>query len=413
MSLLHEGLHRAAQVLIGPISAQTRSNVITDVTASVLYGPFNAALLFVPVVLQRLGATPDIVAVYQSQAYIGLFLAAFSVMIIPRAHLLVFLAVIWTIGRGAFLFTGLAPGAVGLLALASVFWLADGFPGAAYTEVVRRIYPGDVRGRALSIARLGMVITMLISTPLIGLVLDHAGPQFVYPVAAVFGIAAIWWFTRMKLGKAPEVATPHKSSVVDLWRVLRNDHRFAIYLLGVVCYGLGGLVGIAFVPGVLVNRLHLSYGDVSWLGFAQSISWILGLLVWGRLMDRLGGPWILFICFLLAIIVPLSYILATTGWMMIPAYIVSGLLSGGVDLAFTNSPIDLAEPDKIYEYAALQRTVIGIRGLIGPFLGVWLFNFGVRIELVFILGAVLYAIGALLMHRKEFRTRTPLRRVSS
>jgi len=121
----------------------------------------------------------------------------------------------------------------------------------------------------------------------------------------------------------------------------------------------------------------------------------------------------LFICFLLAIIVPLSYILATTGWMMIPAYIVSGLLSGGVDLAFTNSPIDLAEPDKIYEYAALQRTVIGIRGLIGPFLGVWLFNLGVRIEFVFILGAVLYAIGALLMHRKEFRTRSALRPVSS
>ena len=409
MSWINSGLHRLSSVLIGPITLQTRSNIVTDVFASVMYGPFNAALLFVPVVLQRLGATPDMVAIYQSQAYIGLFLAAFSVSLIPRARILLFLAVIWTIGRGSFLFAGFVTGAAGLLGLAVVFWFADGFPGAAYTEVVRRAYPADVRGRALSMARIGMVVAMLISTPLIGAVLDHSGPQFVYPAAAVCGIAASWWFTRMKLSKLQEpvkVADTHKSSILDLWRVLRRDQRFVIYLLGVVCFGLGGLVSIAFVPDVLVSRLHLSYSDVSWLGFAQSISWILGLVMWGRLMDRLGGPWVLFICFALAVVVPISYILATTGWMMIPAYIVSGLISGGVDLAFTNSPIDLAEPDKIYEYAALQRTVIGIRGLIGPFLGVFLYNVGVPVAIVFMLGSAFYIAGALLMHRKEFRART-------
>ncbi|HEY3289759.1 MAG TPA: MFS transporter [Anaerolineae bacterium] len=406
MRRLRNGLHYAQTVLLGSISAQTRSNVITDFSASILYGPFNAALLFVPVVLQRMGATPDLVAIYQSQVYIGLFFAALSVLIIPRGHVLLFLAVIWSIGRGVFLFTGLTQGAVGLLVLASVFWFADGFPGAAYTEVVRRAYPADVRGRALSVVRLGMVITMLISTPLIGSVLDHAGPQVVFPITALFGIAASWWFTRMKLGKPVQKTTEHKNSVVDLLRILRNDRRFTMYLLGVVCFGLGGLVGIAFYPGVLVDRLHLSYADISWLGFAQSISWILGLLVWGRLLDRLGGPWILFICFALAVVVPLSYIVATSGWMMIPAYVISGLMSGGVDLAFTNSPIDLAEPDKIYEYAALQRTIIGIRGLVGPFLGVALFSLGVRVEFVFVLAAAFYITGALLMHRKEFRQRT-------
>ncbi|MCL4507868.1 MAG: MFS transporter [Chloroflexi bacterium] len=398
-------LQRAGQALAGPLTPQTRSNVITDLTASVMYGPFNAALLFVPVVLQNMGASPDMLAIYQAQVYIGLFLAAFSVLIIPRGNLLLFLAIIWTIGRGAFVLTGLAPGAVELLLLAAVFWFSDGFPGAAYVEVVRRVYPADVRGRALSVVRIGMVVTMLAVTPLIGAALDHLGPTFVYPIAGLFGIAAAWLFMRMKLGKPDETTTRHKGSVRDLWAVMRKDRRFTVYLLGVVCFGLGGLVGIAFYPGVLVDRLKLSYESISWLGFAQSISWILGLVVWGRLMDRLGGPWVLFICFALATIVPLSYMLATAGWMMVPAYIVSGLLSGGVDLAFTNSPIDLAEPGLIYEYAALQRTIIGVRGLIGPFLGVWLFNAGVPVQVVFILAAVFYIAGALLMHRKEFRQR--------
>ena len=403
---------RASEILTGPLSAQTRSNVITEMLSSVAYGPFNAALLFVPVVLERMGATPELVAIYQSQAYIGLFLAAFSVMLIPRKKVLLFLAIIWSIGRGAFILVGFVQGATGLLLLAAVFWLCDGFPGAAYMDVVRRVYPADVRGRALSVVRLGMVVAMLVSTPVLGLLLDHGGPQVVFPIAGVLGIVSAWMYTRMKLSKSNESVMASNQSVVDLWRVLRNDRRFAVYLLSIVCFGMGGLVGIAFYPQVLVDRLQLSYSSVSLLGFAQSISWVLGLLVWGRLVDRLGGPWVGYICFGLSVVIPLSYIWASAGWMMLPSFIVSGLISGGVDLAFTNSAIDLAEPGKIYEYAALQRTVIGFRGLIGPFVGVWLYGIGLPISAVFVLGAVFYILAALLLSRGEFK-RQPTRKASA
>jgi predicted MFS family arabinose efflux permease len=412
MTALNAAIHRAGQALTGPLTIQTRNNVLTELISSVAYGPFNAALLFVPVVLQHLGATPDLLAVYNSQTYIGLFLAAFSVLLIPRKHALLFLAIFWTIGRGAFLFVGLVPGATGLLLLVAVFWFCDGFPGAAYMDVCRRVYPTDVRGRALSVVRLGMVVAMLVSTPLLGLLLDHGGPQVVFPIAGVLGILSAWLYTRMKLGQSSEPVTANKHSVIDLFRVLRRDRRFATYLLAVVCFGLGGLVGVAFYPQVLVNRLQLSYESVSWLGLAQSISWVLGLLVWGRLVDRLGGPWVGFICFGISIVIPLCYIWAGAGWMMLPAYIVSGLTSGGVDLAFTNSAIDLAAPGQVYEYAALQRTVIGFRGLFGPFLGVWLYSIGLPTSAVFSLGIVFFLLAALLMSRGEFR-RQIARRVTA
>jgi predicted MFS family arabinose efflux permease len=253
-----------------------------------------------------------------------------------------------------------------------------------------------------------MVIAMLVCTPLVGYVLDHTGYQVVFPVAAAFGILSAWMFVRMKPGPstdpAPIEAARH--SVTDLWRVLKSDKRFAIYLLAIVGFGLGGLVGIAFYPAVLVDRLHLSYTDVSWLGFAQSISWVLGLMVWGRVVDSRGGPWAMRLCFALSSIGPICYLLAGSGWALLPAYIVSGLTSGGVDLAFTNAVIDLAEPGQTYEYAALQRTVIGVRGLIGPFLGVWLYNMGVPVAVVFVLGALFYAGAAIVMLRPEFSNRS-------
>jgi predicted MFS family arabinose efflux permease len=415
MALVRRVVQRAGLMLTGALTQETRHNVRTELLSSIVFGPFYAALLFIPVVLERLGASPGMVAIYQSQTYIGLFLAAFSVLVIPRGNVLLFLAISWTIGRGAFLLTGFAPGAVGLLGLAAIFWFSDGFPGAAYTEVIRRVYPADVRGRALSVVRLGMVIAMLVSTPLVGIVLDRFGPQVLFPIVAVLGVVSAWMFTRMRLGNAGDLdARPvrqanAKQSVADLWRVIRSDRRFAVYLLAIVFFGLGGLLGIAFYPAVLVDRLKLSYESVSWLSFAQSLTWIAGLVVWGRLVDRLGGPWVMRLCFALSVLVPLSYIWANSAWLLLPAYLVQGLTSGGIDLAFTNTVIDLAEPGRVYEYAALQRTVIGIRGLLGPFLGVWLFNLGVPVAIVFVLGALFFVLAALCISRREFSKPQPQR----
>jgi predicted MFS family arabinose efflux permease len=406
ITALNIALERAGRMLTGPLALNTRHNVHVELISSIVYGPFYAALLFIPVVLRRLGATPDLVALYQSQTYLGLFLAAFSVMVIPRRHVLLFLAVVWSLGRGIFLLTGLTTDAAGLLALAAVFWFSDGFPGAAYTDVVRRTYPSDVRGRALSVVRLGMVLAMLAFTPIVGWVLDTAGYQVVFPLASAFGIVSAWLFTRLK-PSADMGATAAVRSVGNVWRVLRSDRRFGAYLVAIVFFGLGGLVGIAFYPAVIVDRLHLSYAEVSWLGFAQTLAWVLGLVVWGRLVDRLGGPWTMRVCFALSVVVPLAYMLAQTGWMLLPAYIVQGLTSGGIDLAFTNSSIELADPQQVYEYAALQRSIIGVRGLIGPFLGVWLFNLGVPIAVVFTLGAVFFVLATLVVSRREFRQRVP------
>ncbi len=406
----HTLIRRIEYSLTGDLTPQTRRNVHTELASSIVYGPFYAALLFIPIVLERLGASPDVLALYNSQTYLGLFLAAFSVTLIPRARVLVFLALFWSVGRGSFALAITQPGALGLLGLAAVFWFSDGFPGAAYTDVVRRAYSSDARGRALSVVRLGMVLSMLAFTPIVGLVLDRFGYQIVYPAAAVFGVISALMFLRMKPATPSEdrVAALPKQSVLELWRVLRHDRRFGIYLLAIIGFGLGGLVGVAFYPAVIVDRLHLTYEQVSWLSFAQSVSWVLGLLIWGRTMDRRGAPWAMRLCFALSIIVPLSYLLATSEWVLLPAYIVGGLTSGGIDLAFTNAAIDLAKPGQTYEYAALQRTIIGVRGLVGPFLGVWLYGLGMPVTTIFILGAVFFICATALMFNRVFYPRALL-----
>jgi MFS family permease len=188
-------------------------------------------------------------------------------------------------------------------------------------------------------------------------------------------------------------------------------------------FGFGSLVGVAFYPIVQVDRLQLSYTELGLLSTVQSLTWLLGFVYWGRVVDRRGGIWVMQVNFAIGTLVPFCYIFATDGWMLLPAFIAQGIISAGLDLGFVNTCIQLSEPDKVVEYAAIQSTVAGIRGMIGPFVGVLLVNMGVGEAWVFALGTLL--IGAALVavlqininltpeemaaKRRQLRFRFPLR----
>ena len=46
-----------------------------------------------------------------------------------------------------------------MTAVSSLFWLLEAMPSPAYSLVVQAIYPVRLRGRALGIVRMGMVLT--------------------------------------------------------------------------------------------------------------------------------------------------------------------------------------------------------------------------------------------------------------
>ena len=172
-----------------------------------------------------------------------------------------------------------------------------------------------------------------------------------------------------------------------------------------------------------MDRLQLSYTELGWVGTVQSLTWLLGFVYWGKAVDKHGGVWVMRVNLAIATLVPFSYIFATDGWMLLPAFIAQGIISAGMDLGMLNTCIQLAEPDKVVEYAAIQATVAGIRGIVTPFIGVLLVGLGIDVAWVFAIGTLLIAIGlvaALQIHveltpeqmrvkRRQLRFRWPLR----
>lgn len=366
-----------------------RYNVFTELWGSVAYGVFwAAALQFVPVVLRHMGAGSELIAFYTAQSYLGAILTSLSIVMMRGRRTKNFAVWCWMVGRSTFFVFAVINEAYWLMLVMAIFWLLEQFPSPAYTRIVQGIYPVGVRGQAMSLVRLGMTVAIVVVTPLSGWMLDHWGHRVLFPLAAIFGILATWFFNRLDVDEG--VLPPRQTrSVGSLWGVVLSNRNFAIHLIGLTLFGLGSLVGIAFYPIVQVDRLQLSYTELGLLSTAQSITWLLGFVYWGRIVDKRGGIWVMRVNYAIGALVPFCYIFATNGWLLLPAFIAQGIISAGLDLGFVNTCIQLADSDKVVEYAAIQATVAGIRGMIGPFVGVLLVNAGVHEAWVFAAGTVL------------------------
>ncbi|MEO6061689.1 MAG: MFS transporter [Thermoflexales bacterium] len=395
-------LTRIEDLLVGPAAIGVRRNMRIELMSSLAFAPYQAALVFIPVILQRLDAGPNVIALYQSASYVGFFLVPFASRFMPARNLQRFLAWVWAAGRVFFGLIGLAVSAPAILALTMAGFFLESFPSAAYTRVIQQIYPANIRGRAMGFVRLGLAAGSIAATPLCGWVLDKAGYSVLFPVCGFLAIFSAWIFSHIRIEESP-VARPESRALAALWRVVREDRRYRFYLLAVIAFGFGGLIPTAFYPAVIVNRLNLSYTDISLLGAVQSIVWLGGYLLWGHVIDRTSGVRTVRILFAVMSIIPAAYLFATSGWMLVPASIAQGLGSAGIDLSFQQVTIELAPNERTYEDAVLVRTVIGIRGLIGPLLGVWFSTLGMPPTAIFALGSSLYLLAAVLMLSPVFR----------
>ncbi len=386
--------------LAGNIENDVRRNMRVEIISAVLYGVFYSAVLFLPAVLTRMGAPPSTISLYLSLSYLGHLSGPLSLLFVRRIKPLNFAVASWAGGRVIFMMTGFATNSITLVALGTVMWLMEFIPNPIYARIVQAIYPIRNRGKILSLVRFGMALTLLIFTPIAGWALDHLTYHVVFPIAGLFGIVSALVFIAIRMQREPaQPAAAQRQSPMDALRVVLRNRPFMLFQLGVVLFGIAGLSVNPLFPGVQINRLGLTYTDIGLLGLAQSISWLGGYVLFGRIIDRQGALRCTAIAFALQAVAPFTYAFATAGWMLLPAFIGLGLVSAGADLGLTSSLLELADDGKTQEYAAAQSIVIGARGFIAPFIGVGLLAMGMAQPLVFVLAGVVALAGAFVVSR--------------
>ncbi len=283
-------------------------------------------------------------------------------------------------------------------------------------------YPATVRGQIAARLQAVRSIISVIAVQIAAAICDRQPDAYgyVFPVAALFGAIGVLMLSRLRIrGERSELlrarqTTPagaaHRGTLGryglgelispasvfgQLVRVLRNDRRFGQYCVAQSLQGAANLMTIPVVVAVVTRDLLPGSERAFWIStgliVALPILGVLGSLSrWGRLFDGVGVlrfRVVNVVGWTAAILFGMFGTLVTGDAQRIgPLYLpiavalfalrglLHGVSQGGGALAWNLGHLHFARPDEAEVYMGIHVFLAGVRGLIAPLAGMWLWT---------------------------------------
>jgi MFS family permease len=348
-----------------------------------------------PVVVRRMGGTPTDVAIVVAAPFVGHFLAPFFTYLVAHLRPVLVVAGSSTLARALFVIGVLLATTPLMLALTTVgFWVVTIANIAAYTALMRGIYPDSERAHVMGKVRVGASVAGIAAAAIAGTLIDAVPAQLVFAGAALLSLPGSIAFFRIEHHGVGGFGT--RRPALDIARDVWRDRRYRRLLISFLVFGWGNLMNFAVFPIMLVDHFDAPNTFVGILTAAQSATMIVAYVVVGRLIDRGSSLRQTLIGTLLVILVPIGYIVAPTYWALLPIAVVGGFAQASGELTYFTNVVELAPRDRIADYAVAQSFLLGIRGTLAPFAASFLLG-QYEPRLVLLVGMGFMAAGAVLM----------------
>jgi MFS family permease len=102
---------------------------------------------------------------------------------------------------------------------------------------------------------------------------------------------------------------------------------------------------------------------------------VVSMPFWGRILQNMN-PWrgrsvLSFICAAGYVVIAFS---GSSVWLVILGQAIAGIAAGGGNLLWSLQQMYFAPKEQVAKYMGVHCTLTGARGLVAPFLGIWLMN---------------------------------------
>ena len=372
-----------------------RRNAAIDVTAASLFGLWGGLTMpFIPFMGRRLGASALEVSVLVAAQAVVLLLSLWAVNLVRIGHPVRVVYIPSLIARSLFFAMPFVRSAEEYVALMVVHYAIGQMGSPAYAQVMRAVYPDDLRGRIMAVVRVGMALCWIIASLAGGRLMELVDFRWVFASAAVFGVTSSLVFSRIRLPAIPQPET--RADLRQMTRILRDDRGFRQFLTGLFVYGFSTWFYGPAIAILLVDVLHATSFQAGLLGAVTSVTWLFSYYYWGKLIDRRSAATAMSRVLFIGILSPLVYLSSLNGWMVQGAGITEGMTSAGFDIGWIGVILQYAPADHIRHYVAIWNFLVGLRAGTAPFLaGVLIPLLGVR--WIFGIAAAGTFAGALLM----------------
>jgi len=374
--------------------SEVRRTFRLDVSAAVLFSVYNVVLVSFPAILIRQqGAASWIVALVIAAPSIGNFSAIFWSRLTEKMPRMRVMLVGGGLARLSLLLMLLAFNPL-IFALVMVLCnILEISKSPSYAAIMQQVYPNNRRGELMGKVRVAISVATIIAATAIGQLLQAGDFRLVYAGASLFGIASTLVFSRIHYYGSPSNRPP--TPLKKMLLIPTKDRRYGAFLAATFLLGFANLMGLSLYPIIAVDKLHISNSFYGILTAITSGLSIIFYFIWGSYSDHHHPMILTFISFALAALNFIVYLVASDALFLIIPAAINGVANAGFDLALINNAIRFPkEREDVPHYLALYTSLVGIRGVIAPFLVSFMLIF-LSMELTLAISFVAMLIGLL------------------
>lgn len=272
----------------------------------------------------------------------------------------------------------------------------------AQNMIFRTNYRRASRGVCYARAQIVALTATSCAAWLVGRFLNWRADAFpaVFAVAALCGLGAYMAYLSMpNPDTGVQLRRARRLPYADFFGILRTDRFFRRYEINFFLYGVAFMISEPLVPMLVNDVFRADWGQASRVfGVIHPLVMVVFLPLYGRLLDRTGAVPVAALAYIALAFWPFSLAIAESVQGAYLAYSFFGLGMAGVDVAWMLGANTFAPRDRIQTYMAVHVTMVGLRAMIAPFLGL-LLKEAAGFRTAFSVSSVLLVIAAYLMVR--------------
>ncbi|HSM32774.1 MAG TPA: MFS transporter [Anaerolineae bacterium] len=341
----------------------TQRNLALDLSSAVgLGGMFAVVGVLLPSVARREGLDSVGLAVLAALPFLASLVTLFAGRIGARTPAR--MALLRSLGAVGVLLVVIAPEPLFIAVAILGFWMMFALGAPMQQRIWATIYPSRDRGRMLGYV--GTARSAAGTAALLAITLLAASSGWVAIVAVVVVIGAVCSLAVSRLA-APGIDIDHRFGALESIRSVTSQPMLRRITAAQLLFGGGFVVAPALIAMFHVDRLGLGVEEIALAGLVSYGSTAVTFSLWGRLAGRVGALMTISTGALVGVTAMALFALAPSLPVVLVATMLLGASGAAVDTAWPLLIADHAPAERQGEVAAGLNAIMGVRGLLAPF----------------------------------------------
>ncbi|MFO8061583.1 MAG: MFS transporter [bacterium] len=358
----------------------------------------------------------------------NLFSIYFAPLIKRTVKKAVLFYIIGIAGRFSLIFISLISSGIPFIAILFVYYAFNALFNPLINHMIQVNISRDKRGMLFGFMNALSTLTALLISLLAGLILDMNENfyRLIFAAGGLTGLYSAYLFSRIRINKkrltdnalqfvsSRDIMYPLKNMI----HIFRQDPYYFFFESSFFIYGLGFISILPALPIYFVDVMGMDYSQISIAkGVVGQLFMVLIMPFAGRFHDRSNPILLSSAVFFILALYPLILVIAPMSMTIDPvhfvylSFLIYSLAMSGVIIVWNLGSIFFAGNNHASDYQSIHITLTGVRGLIAPFIGLFVMKvFGVFY--VFYLSSAFFLIAGISMMILSFFYRRKQREIS-